>query len=155
MKRLLPLLLCALPAPALAQIDYGASGYIDLRLVSPADEPSWLQGGLGKTRYGKDDSHFQFAGAVGQGYVLLTPEILAVAVLRIEPQQRTFVDVLESYVRYRPVSTSPWRWLHLMPKCRSPARRGNVRFQSHSSTACPGTRHTLRPCSLRWQRHRR
>src|SRR6478672_3793270 len=110
MKRLLPLLLCALPAPALAQIDYGASGYIDLRLVSPADQASWLQGGLGKTRYGRGDSDFQFAGIVGQGYVLLTPEILAVSVLRIEPEQRTLVDLLESYVRYRPVSTSPWRW---------------------------------------------
>jgi hypothetical protein len=110
MKRLLPLLLCLAPVPALAQIDYGASGYVDLRLVAPSDERSWLQGGLGKTRYGKGDSNFQFAGAVGQGYVLLTPEILAVAVLRIEPEQRTFFDALEAYVRYRPVSTTPWRW---------------------------------------------
>jgi hypothetical protein len=110
MKRLWPLLLCALPAPALAQIDYGASGYIDLRLVLPADETAWLQGGLGKTRYGKGDSDFQFASAVGQGYVLLTPEILAVTVLRVEPEQRTLVDPLEAYIRYRPVSTSPWRW---------------------------------------------
>ncbi|HEX3944153.1 MAG TPA: hypothetical protein VHW69_08700 [Rhizomicrobium sp.] len=110
MKRLWPLLLCAFPAPAQAQIDYGASGYIDLRLVSPADETSWLQGGLGKTRYGKGDSNFQFASAVGEGYALLTPEILAVTVLRIEPEQRTLVDALEAYIRYRPVSTSPWRW---------------------------------------------
>jgi hypothetical protein len=110
MKRLLPLLLCLAPAPALAQIDYGASGYADFRLVAPSDERSWLQGGLGKTRYGQGDPNFQFAGAVGQGYVLLTPEILAVAVLRIEPEQRTFFDALEAYVRYRPVSTTPWRW---------------------------------------------
>jgi hypothetical protein len=110
MRKLLPFLFCALTAPTSAQIDYGASGYIDLRLVSPAEETSWLQGGLGKTRYGKGDSNFQFAGAVGQAYLLFTPEILVVAVLRIEPQQRTFVDVLESYVRYRPASTSPWRW---------------------------------------------
>ncbi|HEY1962894.1 MAG TPA: hypothetical protein VGG69_10785 [Rhizomicrobium sp.] len=111
MKRLVPLaLFCALATPVRAQIDYGASGYIDLRLVAPADERSWLQGGLGKTRYGKRDSNFQFAGAVGQGYVLLTPEILAVAVLRVEPGQRTFFDALEAYVRYRPVSTSPLRW---------------------------------------------
>lgn len=111
MKKLLPLILAlALPTSAAAQIDYGVSGYMDLRLVAPSDEPSWLQGGLGKTRYGNGDSDFQFAGLVGQGYVLLTPEILAVAVLRIEPEQRTFVDALEGYIRYRPVSTSPWRW---------------------------------------------
>jgi hypothetical protein len=97
-------------SPAVAQVDMGASGYVDLRLVSPVDETSWLQGGLGKTRYGGGDSDFQFAAAVGQGYVQPTPEILAVAVLRIEPEQRTFIDALEGYVRYRPVSTNPWRW---------------------------------------------
>src|ERR1700742_813133 len=110
MLRRVPVLLCLLAAPAAAQIETGASGYIDLRLVSPADETAWLQSGLGKTRYGSGDSDFQFAGAVGQGYVLLAPEILAVAVLRVEPEQRTFIDALEGYVRYRPVSTNPWRW---------------------------------------------
>src|SRR5947207_2962638 len=103
-------LLAPFGSPAFAQIDFGASGYVDLRLVASGDEISWLQGGLGKLRYGKDDSNFQFAGAVGQGYVLLTPEILTVAVARIEPEQRTFADLLEAYVEYRPVSTSPWRW---------------------------------------------
>jgi len=111
MRRFLfALFLCGAPSPAGAQIDYGMSGYIDLRLVSPADERSWLQGGLGKTRYGGGDSNAQFSGAVGQGYVLLTPEILAVSVLRIEPEQRTAVDALETYLRYRPVSTGAWRW---------------------------------------------
>jgi hypothetical protein len=112
MKKIaLPLIfLGALSTAALAQIDYGASGYVDLRLVDPADETAWLQGGLGKTRYGAGDSNFQFAGAVAQGYALLTPEILAVAVVRIEPEQRNFFDALEAYVRYRPVSTTPWRW---------------------------------------------
>src|SRR4051812_10493038 len=104
------LFLLMFTAPASGQIDYGASGYIDLRLVGRANEKSWLQGGLGKTRYGNGYSNFQFAGVVGQGYVLLTPEILAVAVLRVEPEQRTFFDALEAYVRYRPVSTSPVRW---------------------------------------------
>jgi hypothetical protein len=110
MKKLLPLLICALAQPASAQIEYGASGYLDLRLVSPDDEVSWLQGGLGKTRYGNGDSAAQFAAAVGQGYVLLTPEVMAVTVLRIEPEQRTFLEALEAYVRYRPVSTNAWRW---------------------------------------------
>jgi hypothetical protein len=111
MRKLLPLLLLfAAPAPALAQFDYGASGYIDLRLVAPGSETSWLDGGLGKLRYGKGDSAFQFGGAVAQGYVMPTPEILAVAVVRAETEQRDFVDALEAYVRYRPVSTTPWRW---------------------------------------------
>ncbi|HEY4114078.1 MAG TPA: hypothetical protein VGM17_08460 [Rhizomicrobium sp.] len=98
------------PNMAAAQIDYGTSGYVDLRLVSPANEKSWLDGGLGKTRYGAGDSNFQFNSAVGQGYVLFTPEIMAVAVVRAAPQQRIAVDALEAYVRYRPVSTNQWRW---------------------------------------------
>ncbi|MBV9061799.1 MAG: hypothetical protein JOY77_02590 [Alphaproteobacteria bacterium] len=110
MRPLLTFSLCALATPALAQIDYGAAGYLDLRLLLPSKETSWLQGGLGKTRYGRRDSDIQFAGAVAQGYALLTPEVLAVTVLRIEPEQRTFVDALEAYFRYRPVSTSEWRW---------------------------------------------
>ena len=110
MRRLAAVLLCALSSPAAAQVDYGVGGYVDFRLVSPGDEISWLQGGLGKTRYGGGDSNFQFAAAIGQGYVQLTPELLAVGVLRIEPEQRTFIDALEGYVRYRPVSTSSWRW---------------------------------------------
>jgi hypothetical protein len=99
-----------LPSAAAAQLDYGANGYVDLRLVAPGDEVAWLQGGLGKLRYGGGDSNFQFAGAVGQGYVQFTPEILTVAVARIESRQRSLIDLLEAYVRYRPVSTSPWRW---------------------------------------------
>jgi hypothetical protein len=108
--RVLALLAALAPGVAAAQVDYGASGYIDLRLVSPIEEKSWLDGGLGKTLYGGKDSNFQFNAAVGQGYVLLTPEIMAVAVVRAAPQQRVAVDALETYVRYRPVSTSPWRW---------------------------------------------
>jgi hypothetical protein len=50
------------------------------------------------------------AEAVGQGVVLITPELMALAVVRIEPEQRTFLDFLEAYARYRPVSTTPWRW---------------------------------------------
>lgn len=97
-------------APACADtIDF--SGYADFRFVAPpGDDRSWLDGGLGKLRYGKGDSDFQFAGAVGEGSAQITPELLAVAVVRVEPQQRNFADMLEGYLRYRPVSTTPWRW---------------------------------------------
>ena len=37
-------------------------------------------------------------------------DLLAVVSLRYEEDQRTPIDALEAYVRYRPVSTSPWRW---------------------------------------------
>jgi len=96
-------------APAFA-IDFEFDGFADFRLVAPDGERSWLDGGLGKLRYGDGNSDFQFAGAVGQGSVLFTPEIVAIAVLRADPSQSTFLLPMETYVRYRPVSTTPWRW---------------------------------------------
>lgn len=110
MRYVLGLLLLILAnAPAHA-IDAGIDGYADIRLVIPSDERSWLEGGLGKLRYGEGDSNFQFAELAAQGHVLITPELSAVVLLRVSPHQRTPVDVLESYVRYRPVSTTPLRW---------------------------------------------
>ncbi len=101
-------LLVAIPAKA-AQFEF--SGYTDLRAVAPStSERSWLDGGLGKLRYGKSDFDLQFADAVGQGSVLITPDLLVTAVARAGSQQKLGVDLLESYVRYRPVSVTPWRW---------------------------------------------
>jgi hypothetical protein len=110
MRRLLLtfFVLAAAPAQA-AQWDF--SGYADLRVVIPPEQDrSWLDGGLGKLRYGKGDSNLQFGGAVGQASVLITPELVATAVGRVESNQATPVDLLEAYVRYRPVSTTKWRW---------------------------------------------
>ncbi|MGQ0740981.1 MAG: hypothetical protein ACT4OG_01610 [Alphaproteobacteria bacterium] len=91
-------------------MDAGLEGYLDLRLVLPADERSWLDGGLGKTRYGGGDSNLQFAELAADGHVLLLPELIAFLSLRAGPDQRTPVDLLEAYMRYRPVSTTEWRW---------------------------------------------
>jgi len=101
------LVLAAAPASAL---EFEYDGFTDFRLVAPDGERSWLDGGLGKLRYGEGDSNFQFAGAAGQGAVLFTPEFMAVGVLRADPSQSTFVMPMEAYLRYRPVSTTPWRW---------------------------------------------
>jgi hypothetical protein len=104
------LLICAIATAAQAG-DWSFAGYGDLRLVVPPhDDRSWLDGGLGKLRYGKGDSAFQFAGAVGEADWKPASELLVVAVARIEPKQKTFFDLLEGYVRYRPVSTTRWRW---------------------------------------------
>jgi hypothetical protein len=96
-------------APACA-MDFGYDAYVDFRLIVPGNERSWLDGGLGKLRYDASDGRFQFAGGVVQGYGRLTPEVEAVAVVRADQEQKDFILPLESYVRYRPVSTNPWRW---------------------------------------------
>lgn len=110
MRKVLALLTFAIATPACAG-NLNFTGYADLRLVAPSgSDRSWLDGGLGKLRYGKTDSNLQFAGAVGDAAWRITPELLAVAVARIEPQQKTFFDLLESYVRYQPASETRWRW---------------------------------------------
>ena len=108
-KGLIFLALAVAATPARA-VDFGYDISLDSRLIAPGGERSWLDGGLGKLRYDTGDSNLQFAGAVAQGYALLTPEIMAVAVVRADPEQKYFVLPLEMYARYRPVSTTPWRW---------------------------------------------
>jgi hypothetical protein len=98
-------------SPALA-VDFHFDGYVDLRLIVPSDQVSWQSGGLGKLGYGAEDNkpETRLTAAVGQAVVLITPELMGLAVVRIEPEQRTFFDFLETYLRYRPVSTTAWRW---------------------------------------------
>jgi hypothetical protein len=93
-------------------VEFHFDGYADLRLIVPSNQVSWQDGMLGKLRYGAEENkpELRLAEAVGQGVALITPELTALAVVRIEPEQRTFFDFLEAYVRYRPVSTTAWRW---------------------------------------------
>ena len=110
-KLLATVLLIGSSSPAMA-VDFHFDGYADFRLIVPSNQESWQDGQLGKLRYGAEDNRpeLRIAEAVGQAVVLITPELMGLAVARIEPEQRTFFDLLEAYVRYRPVSTTAWRW---------------------------------------------
>src|SRR5258705_8411056 len=103
-KLLTALFVLASSSPALA-VNFHFDGYADLRLIVPSNQESWQSGLFGKLRYGAEDGkpELRLAEAVGQAVVLITPEVMALAVGRIEPEQRTFFDLLEAYVRYRPV----------------------------------------------------
>jgi hypothetical protein len=102
-------LLVTLATPARAA-DFSFQGYGDVRLVAPPATGAYLDGDLGKLRYGDDDEVFQPGDLIGEGRVLVTPELMATATARVNTQYGPAVDLLESYVRYRPVSTSEWRW---------------------------------------------
>jgi hypothetical protein len=92
-----------LASPARA-VDFSLQGYADFRLVLPESETSWLDGGLGKLRYGsaQPDPNFRFAEAVAQGTLSLSDAFHVVVVARAEPRQRTGVDALEAYAVWRP-----------------------------------------------------
>jgi hypothetical protein len=78
--------------------------------VRSGDEKSWRDGGLGKLRYGGHDIEPTLGELSGVGRVQLAPELSAYAHARVEPDQRSAVDLIEAYFRYRPVSTTPLRW---------------------------------------------
>ena len=89
-----------------------AQGFIDLRLVSPSDTRSWEHGGLGKLRFdgnGGQDLDAEIPQIVAETRAQLTAELSGMLLLRYAPDQKTAVDLLEGFLRYRPVSTTPWR----------------------------------------------
>jgi hypothetical protein len=92
--------------------DFSWQGFLDARLVAPPGEESWLKGGLGKLRFGSQNSgvDMRFAEAIGVATWRPTPDLTFVTTLRIEPDQRTGVDALEAYARYHPQSLGDWRW---------------------------------------------
>jgi len=93
---------------AVAQ-DFQLHGFADLRLVGAADDASWTHGGLGKSRYGDGDGA-RFGAAALNAVWQVAPALLLFADVRAQPQAHAGVGVVEAFARYRPVSTSPWRW---------------------------------------------
>lgn len=93
-------------------IDFNIDAYADLRMIVPSNQVSWQDGGLGKLRFGAEDGNpdFTFAEAAAELSALITPELIGVATVRIAPKQYTAIDLLDGFLRYRPVSTSPLLW---------------------------------------------
>lgn len=111
MRLTLPVLVAVLLRPPTADAqEFGLRGYVDYRLVRSADALSFVDGGLGKTRFGADTSAVQFGGLGIQASFAPTAEWLALAEIQAQSSDEQTVDALEAYVRYRPVSTTPWRW---------------------------------------------
>lgn len=93
--------------------DYTLNGFVDGRLVQPSDQRSWMRGGLGKLRFngGSDAGPAPQIGAVAaDGKAQLTSDLAILGTLRYDPDQFTPLDLLEGYVRYRPLATTSWQW---------------------------------------------
>ena len=85
-------------------------GHVDLRGVHAGDDIAWDEGGLGKARFGDGDDGIVLAAGVLSGTAQLGPEVLVSTTLQVVPDHEQPLDVLDAWVRYRPVSTTPWRW---------------------------------------------
>ena len=59
---MVPIMMVAAMASAHGE-DFDVRGFADFRFVSAAEETSWTQGGLGKTRYGGGDDSARVGGA--------------------------------------------------------------------------------------------
>lgn len=84
-------------------------GYAEARLGSAGGDRSWLDGGLGKARFGDGTLRARPAAALAMAWQL-APEWLASGELQYQDGQRRPFGVLDAWVRWRPVSTTPWRW---------------------------------------------
>ena len=108
-----PLLIAAmaawLPGAVRAQ-DVTGGGFVDFRLSNSGAERAPIDGGSGKTRFGDDGNALHLAEATLYGTAQLSEDIILFGDLRYEPSQRSAVDLIEAYLRYRPLSLSPWRW---------------------------------------------
>ena len=102
-------LIVGLPAGVRAD-NYSLHGYVDWRGVDAPEEVSWTKGGLGKTRFGGDEVATRFGGAAAIGRAQLTPSLQAMADVQLQTSADPTVNVVEAWLRYRPVSLSPWRW---------------------------------------------
>jgi hypothetical protein len=111
MKKLLAALFLAASAGQAQAVEFHFAGYGDVRSFVPSSERSWVDGGLGKTRFGSEyNTPGMFGEAVGEASAVIFPGLQFSAVARIAPTQKVFVDFLEAYARYRPVSTNAWRF---------------------------------------------
>ncbi|WP_131998544.1 porin [Dokdonella fugitiva] len=110
MRRAVALAACAALAPLARAADVDVRGWLDCRLVGRADERSYADGGLGKTRFGGGGVDATCAQAGVAFDAVLAPALAAHAQLQYQATGRDEASLLDAWLRYRPVSTTPLRW---------------------------------------------
>jgi len=104
---LVALLLLATPAAA---ADFSFEGYGDFRLVAPPSTGAYLDGELGKLRYGDDDAALQPGDLIGEARVTISSELQARATARVNAKYGPAIDLLEGIIEYQPTTTGDWVW---------------------------------------------
>ncbi len=85
------------------------AGFADARLVAPPAQDGYLDGGLGKLRFGEDDANFKLGDTVGEAR-LVAGDWSAQADARLNPQYGPALDLLEAFAAYAPPAQTQWRW---------------------------------------------
>lgn len=107
-------------SPALAQMDLMSPAVLsvqaDVRLSAADGEPSWLQGGFGKTRYGGDSSRgwttrLQLASADVIWRPSFAFDLTGYVDAIYQPLDDSPVGLQEAFLQYKPLPTADgWRW---------------------------------------------
>lgn len=90
-------------------------GLADLRLATASGSVSSFDGGFGKLRFGEDTSgdagqHLRFTEVSGTVRSQLTSSLMAQVTAQYNADARHDLDLIEAFVRWRPVSTNRTRF---------------------------------------------
>jgi len=105
--------LCAVWTSVSAASEFRFTGFGDVRLVIPPATDSYLDGGLGKLRFGADDASpaVKVGDFIGEGSAQFDEAWLVQVDAKVSPQYGAAVDLLEAFAQYAPKSNSEWSWL--------------------------------------------
>ncbi len=85
--------------------------YGDVRLIAPPGTASYLDGGLGKLRFGEDDADpgLKLGEIVGEARLVGETWSLQ-ADGRLNPDYGPAADLIEAFARYAPPASTQWSW---------------------------------------------
>jgi len=89
--------------------DVKVHAYADVRLVDAPDDPSFVNGGPGRLRYGDNETRARFGAAALVVTAQFTPALFALADMQLQQTDHASPQLAEAFLRYRPVSLSAWR----------------------------------------------
>src|SRR5215468_10819844 len=91
--------------------EYSVHGFGDVRLIAPPSTRSYLDGGLGKLRFGEDDPSpaLKLGDAVAEA-AISQDAWSAQADGRLSFAYGTALDLTQGFVRYAPPAATQWSW---------------------------------------------
>ncbi|UGQ46005.1 hypothetical protein [Massilia endophytica] len=105
MKKLLPVILLLSASVHAAEW----RGLLDVRAVHSNAGRSWLEAGMGKSRYDRDSDAFSVGQAVLRGDFDLADSLSASAVFSADDRHHGVVDVREAWLAWKPLPSGAWK----------------------------------------------
>ncbi|HVI56768.1 MAG TPA: hypothetical protein VM621_17135 [Luteibacter sp.] len=109
LRRALAAIAVCVVAPFASAQEVKVHAYADARLVDAANDPSFVNGGPGRLRYGDGDTRARFGAAALVVTAQVTPALFALADVQLQQTDHASPQLMEAFLRYRPLSLSAWR----------------------------------------------